>query len=173
MALNNHDIAPAERGDVLKTWVLYENPMLCNRALLLLHRVASNLEGAGQVACAICRLDCLADSQLSKTLAREAQSADIILVATHADRELPEAFNDWISRWLATKAPRPTALALLLDTNEPQSSTKPRLSAQLEEVARLGGLTFLTAGGGLPLTAIEGGLSYAFAGRSRAAIGAL
>jgi hypothetical protein len=173
MALNNHEIAPAEPADVLKAWVLYEHAGLCNRALLCLHRVAANLEGAGQMACAIMRLDLLEDPRLSKALAREAQAADIIVVATQAGWELTEAFKDWISRWLSTKTERPTTLALVLDARQSRDRDGRGVAFHLAEVARLGGVDFISTEGGQPVADIEGPLTQALTQRNRSTSRAL
>jgi len=145
MALNNLEIAPAEAGDVLRTWVLYDHAPLCNRALRLLHRVAGNLAGPGQVVCSIMRLDSLSDPHLLPALTFEAQAADIIIVAAGGDRDLPPAFHRWTELWLAANSGRPTALAVVLDSNARQRPGGRSLAIRLAEVARLGGLDFFVA----------------------------
>jgi hypothetical protein len=164
--LDDSGIAPAEQGTGLKVWMLHDTAYSRDRAHMLLRHVAARLQSPGRMECAISSLNLLADAQRSKTLVREAQRADVIVVAADADWPLPRPCSSWISLWRLAKPGRPAVLAVVLDPGEWQTSEGRNGPFQLPEIARIGSVVFFAKGDGEPVATNEGELTRVLARRN-------
>ena len=79
--------------------------------------------------------------ELQEIAAEEAAASDLIIIAAHQARGLPEEVKSWIELWLRPEARRPAVLLALLDPDQEEGSTA--VQAYLQEVARRGGMELL------------------------------
>ena len=83
----------------------------------------------------------LKDANVREVAARDAATADIIIVATHGDHDLPDHFKSWIQLWLGKNA-NPMALVALFDRPNSCEITRALIRSYLNDVARVGGMEF-------------------------------
>ena len=83
----------------------------------------------------------LKDANVREVAARDAATADIIIVATHGDHDLPDHFKSWIQLWLGKNA-NPMALVALFDRPNSCEITRALTRSYLNDVARVGGMEF-------------------------------
>ena len=83
----------------------------------------------------------LRTSQLRSIAAREAASADLVIVSVHHAETLPNEVKSWIELWLKQRGSRPAVLLALFDPL--YLGTSSSLQAHLREVARRGKMEFL------------------------------
>lgn len=85
----------------------------------------------------------LKDPNVREVAARDAVTADIVIIATHGDADLPEHFRSWIKMWVGRNA-NPMALVALFDRRVECDITRMLVRSYLNDVARIGGMEFFT-----------------------------
>jgi hypothetical protein len=75
--------------------------------------------------------------RLLESAARQAAAADIIMLAVHGHKQLPEQVKNWIEMWLGQNG-NPMALVVLFDRECEDSPEMSKTRQYLEEVARRG-----------------------------------
>ena len=83
----------------------------------------------------------LRTAQLRSIAAREAASADLVIISVHHAEALPKEVKSWIELWLKQKGSRPAVLLALFDPL--YLGTSSSIQAYLREVAKRGKMEFL------------------------------
>jgi hypothetical protein len=83
----------------------------------------------------------LRTTQLRAIAAREAASADLVIISVHHAEALPDEVKSWIDLWLKQKSSRPAVLSALFDPL--YLGTSSSIQAYLREVAKRGKMEFL------------------------------
>ena len=83
----------------------------------------------------------LRTAQLRSIAAREAASADLVIISVHHAEALPDEVKSWIDLWLKQKGSRPSVLLALFDPL--YLGTSGSIQAYLREVAKRGNMEFL------------------------------
>lgn len=73
--------------------------------------------------------------------AHDAASADIVILATHGDADLPEHVRSWFQSWVG-RNPNPSALVLLFDQPATCAAARAELRSALQTLAAAGGMDF-------------------------------
>jgi len=136
------DSFPQDKGTGI--FLAYANPRLCNRAMALLHDVATSTANPERMNCTVCHFDMLRELPLRRAAARQAATAGLVAIAARDGWALPEEVNEWIGLWLSAKTDRPTALAALVETDQREFLLASGISFRLREIARLGEMDFMT-----------------------------
>ena len=83
----------------------------------------------------------LGDPAVREAAAHDAGTADIVIIATHGDAELPEDVDLWFQGWIGRNA-GPMALVALFDCPARCSESREDLRASLARIAHTGGMDF-------------------------------
>ena len=83
----------------------------------------------------------LEDLHVRDVAAHDAATADIVIVATHGDGELPEHVDAWFQGWVGRNA-GPMALVALFDRPAECAETREDLRSSLARMAQTGGMDF-------------------------------
>jgi hypothetical protein len=83
----------------------------------------------------------LRTTQLRAIAAREAASADLVIISVHHAEALPDEVKSWIDLWLKQRSSRPGVLSALFDPL--YLGTSGSIQAYLREVAKRGKMEFL------------------------------
>src|SRR5687767_4524838 len=79
----------------------------------------------------------LEDPHVRDAAAHDAATADIVIITTHGDTELPAHVDAWFQTWVGRNA-SPTALVALFD----QPAVRQEVRSELERIAQTGGMDF-------------------------------
>jgi len=91
--------------------------------------------------CHLWKFDVLLAPELGDQAVAEAADADMIVIATHAQTELPPAVKDWVELWLR-QTRTPGALVALLDGVQPSVGSPFAVPTYLREVAERARMKF-------------------------------
>ena len=83
----------------------------------------------------------LEDNQVRDVAAHDAATADIVIVATHGDSDLPEHVDAWFQAWVGRNA-GPMALVALFDQPALCAEGREDLRSSLARIAQTGGMDF-------------------------------
>jgi len=83
----------------------------------------------------------LKDPNIREAAAHDAVTADIVIIATHGEGELPEHVESWIKLWVGGNA-NPTALVILFDRPSRSSESREHVRSHLQEIANAAGMQF-------------------------------
>lgn len=83
----------------------------------------------------------LQDPQVREAAAHDAATADIVIVTTHGDSELPEYVDSWFQAWVGRNA-GPMALVGLFDRSPASSQLREDIRSSLARIAQTGGMDF-------------------------------
>jgi len=83
----------------------------------------------------------LEDPGVRDAAAHDAATADIMIVTTHGDAELPECVDAWFQSWVGRNA-GPMALVALFDRPPANVQTRQELRSSLARIAQTGGMDF-------------------------------
>lgn len=83
----------------------------------------------------------LKDTSVREVAAHDAAMADIVILATHGDAELPEHVDDWFQAWVGRNA-GPMALVALFDRPAACTHTRQEIRSTLARIAQNGGMDF-------------------------------
>lgn len=83
----------------------------------------------------------LEDRSVRDVAARDAATADIVIIATHGDRELPDYVDDWFQSWIGRNA-GPMAMVALFDRPTTSMETREEVRSALARIAQTGGMDF-------------------------------
>jgi hypothetical protein len=76
--------------------------------------------------------------------ARDAAKADMVIVATREDEELPASMQEWVNEWSANRSTDEGALVAIFNKTE-RASTRGGVRAQLANVARQAHMDFFSS----------------------------
>ena len=83
----------------------------------------------------------LKDASVRDAAADDAAMADIVIIATHGDAELPEHVDAWLQAWIGRNT-GPMALVALFDQPAHDPETREELRSALSRIAQTGGMDF-------------------------------
>ena len=130
----------------LKVLVACDRYQDAQEACALLEGIARQNAAEGRLLYRWWNFEVLAIPGLRKLAAREADEANLIMIAAQDGPELPEPVIDWISQWLAISVYTLRALIALIDLAATKSGGSPGLLSQLRKVADLGQMDFFAQG---------------------------
>jgi len=93
----------------------------------------------------------LEDESVRDVAAHDAAMADIVIIATHGDEELPERVDAWFQAWVGRNA-GPMALVALFDRHPECPETREDLRSALARLAQTGGMDFFAEPNNSPNT---------------------
>ncbi len=114
-AAGTPDLPGHQTGSAVKAVLVYEDSGTGLRAKHCLDNLPDRVDGEAEVARRLYRQDLLDLTLIRDQAAREAASADIIILSFHGNSRLPMAVCLWLQSWLKQKEERPYALGVLLD----------------------------------------------------------
>ena len=79
----------------------------------------------------------LEDVHVREAAAHDAATADIVIITTHGDAEIPDHVRTWFQAWVGRNA-SPMALVALFD----RPASRKELRSELELIAQTGGIDF-------------------------------
>jgi hypothetical protein len=83
----------------------------------------------------------LRDEGVRTAAAHDTSAADIVIIATHGDRELPEQVGLWFQQWVGRNA-GPMALVALFDCPAVLAEARDKVRSALGHIAQAGGMDF-------------------------------
>jgi hypothetical protein len=83
----------------------------------------------------------LQDPQVRDAAAHDAATADIVIITTHGDSELPEYIDSWFQAWVGRNA-GPMALVALFDRQPSTVELREEVRSSLARIAQTGGMDF-------------------------------
>jgi hypothetical protein len=120
----------------IKVIIVYDHLDTAKRAEAIYERLAGSLHGSGfEFEQRLWRFDVLEDEGFCAEAALDAADADIVIVATNDDTELPKGVQNWLETSLKHHAGAAALVALLRNASTP-------LAPYLKDVARRGGMDF-------------------------------
>jgi hypothetical protein len=99
--------------------------------------------------CHLWKFDVLLAPELGDQAVSDAANADMIVIAAHAQTELPHAVKDWVELWLR-QTRTPGALVALLEDVQPPVGSPFAVPNYLREVAERGQMKFFCDNLGSP-----------------------
>src|SRR5580692_8260291 len=129
-----------QRNSELKTVEIYEDPLIERWALPLVSRAVRQ---AGEGTTLKRQFD-LADLDHQRTFdeaVHAALSADVIVVAIYAFRDLPDTLYNWVEAWISIRQHHPGILTALLGVSDKHKSFE--TTSYLQQVADRAELDFI------------------------------
>jgi hypothetical protein len=119
----------------IKIVIAYDNAATARRAEAIYERLARRLGDDFDFEQRLWRFDVLEQEAVRAEAAKDAADADIVIVATNADQQLPAGVQSWLESSLQQHAGGAALVALL-------EHPSPPVQPYLEDVARRGGMDF-------------------------------
>lgn len=123
--------------------IAYEDFSAGRRGMDTCHLLNSLLGNRTEVATTLWNFEVLAHPDLSRRATHEAAEADVIVISTSVDRELPLPTRLWIESWAASKQNESAALIALLANDVAHGGSAPFVHSYLEAVAGRTGMDFI------------------------------
>src|SRR6266496_5988323 len=118
---------------VYEPWMAYETLGIAVRPYEVSERLAGVLRSRCETDCDLWTFELLRQPRLRGWTATQAASADMIIIAARADKELPDYVKTWIESWLPQKREGlATLVGILGEEAEPAGQTQ-RLCAYLRQ----------------------------------------
>ena len=105
--------------------------------------LAASLTQEWQVISQMWKFEVLSIPELREMAAKDAAMANLIIVSSRGDRELPAHVKDWIEMWLGYRGDA-VALVALFDSPPEQAEHAQATQTYLEGVAKRGQMEFFT-----------------------------
>jgi hypothetical protein len=102
--------------------VAYDDVATRNRALQLCDRLTKQLLGDFDFKCTWWKFDQLRDATLRERAVDSAAEANMIILSSHANKELPNSVKTWTETWLARKDQGKRTLLTLIDGAQQRGS---------------------------------------------------
>ena len=132
---------PMESNLEIEVVIVYENFAAGIRAKSMLDRLSAALQPEFGINRGLWKFELLDYPQLREQAAIEALKADMIVVSTNGDSDLPEHIKNWIESWLPQKREGLAALIALLDHPQQKTDSWPAYT-YLRQVANEGKMDF-------------------------------
>jgi hypothetical protein len=132
----------ASRSRNFKVVVAFDDTATSSPALKTCEYVISQLGDDIQVRRKIVDFNATTP-QRRAAAARDAAKADMVIVSTREDEELPASMQEWIDEWSTNRATDEGALVAIL--NRSTSGAAPRVRARLANVARQAHMDFFSS----------------------------
>jgi len=115
--------------------VAYDNFGSGCRAMTLLKRIAGRGRVRGELTHVMWRFDLMADAAFFELAVSAAVAANVVVIATAEEYQLPRTVREWVVQWLLRKADVPQALVATFEHNPAKASGHGRIAADLETLA--------------------------------------
>ncbi len=126
-----------DENQPVRVTILYENLAAGKQAKRTYNYLVESLQGICEFTSQLWKFNLVEDPSLRSLIAQDAADADIVIVASQGENELPQAVREWFDLWLQAND-HPIGLVALF--------THPDRAAEirdyLEEVAHAGGVDF-------------------------------
>ncbi len=103
--------------------------------------LVANLSHEWQVASQMWKFEVLSIPELREMAAKDVASANLIIISSHGDRELPTDVKEWIELWLGHRGDT-VALVALFDCAPEQARHAKATQIYLKRVAKRGDMEF-------------------------------
>lgn len=130
-----HRAPPDTRDAAIRILIAYDTIQTGKRAEAIYERLLERLGNNFEFEQQLWRFDLLGDPLLRELAAQDAAQADIVIIATDNDSDLPIAVQQWLESALKQHV---GAAALVALTRHHQPPVQP----YLEDIARRGGMDF-------------------------------
>ncbi len=171
LVLKHPDDAPAEKVDDVVVVVACEDATTAPQVWGLLRRVGREAGGRGRLIYSWWTFSVLASPSLRHLAAREAATADMVVIAARGVTPLPMAVKDWLSGWVSCNEDptRPRALVVLNSSELANGLGALGFISELRELAEANGVDLFIGecGGGDRLTAPRGAAPFSGNGGCR------
>ena len=137
-ASSNREGAPA-----FSVVLVFEDFNTGKRAKRAYDFLAANLTHEWQVISQMWKFEMLNIPELREMAAKDAAMANLIIVSSRGDRQLPTHVKDWIEMWLGCQGDA-VALVALFDSPLEQAEHAQATQTYLERVAKRGRMEFFT-----------------------------
>jgi len=135
--------AGRESAPVFSVVSVFEDFNTGKRARRAYEFLAANLTHEWQLISQMWKSELLAIPELREMAAKDAATANLIIVSCRGDRELPAHVKGWIEMWLGCRGDA-VALVALFDSPPEQARCALAIQAYLERVAKRGQMEFFT-----------------------------
>ena len=137
------------------TVVAYEDIAAAKRAKETWDRIRTSLRSSFVFDMHLWRFDALRIPELQQTAVRDATRAQLVIVATHGEGDLPREAKSWIDSWVHDRPARPGALILLIESRqgEPAQFRFNPQKLYLEAIARQARMHFFASISKTPIEA--------------------
>ncbi len=132
---------------VINVVTAYEDFATGKRAIATYSNLVLRLGHEFQFRANMWKFDVLQHPKLQDMAASDALEAEVIIISTHGEGDLPDGVKDWIRRWVGPKIKKPRALIALSDPPEVGVVTPGSIRAYLRQVAREGKMDFFARPG--------------------------
>lgn len=122
--------------------VIYDRAESACRAMSLVDGLATEFSGDLEIHREIWRFDILEFPTLREAAFQNAAEAELLIVASDGQFDLPPTLKEFLEQWSVTAIPGSTALAAVLPQREVPSPVHPILCRYLEELATQAGQPF-------------------------------
>src|SRR5258705_6226153 len=122
-------------GGSVKVVIVYDHLETAKRAEEIYERLAERLGHNFEFELRLWRFDVLDDEGFRAEAARDTADADIVIVATYTDAELPPGVQNWLESSLQHRTAGAALVALLQHSGAP-------VTPYLQDVARRSGMDF-------------------------------
>jgi hypothetical protein len=137
------DSSISETPPVFNVVLVFEDFNTGKRAKRAYDFLAANLTHEWQLISQMWKFEVLSIPELRELAAKDAAMANLIIVSSRGDRELPDPVKDWIEMWLGYGGDA-VALVALFDSPPEQARHARATQTYLERVARRGQMEFFT-----------------------------
>jgi hypothetical protein len=121
--------------------IAFEDAAAGNHADAFYQHLNSRLGGEFELTRYQWSFNLLEDVNVRDVAAHDAATADIVIIATHGDAELPEHVDAWFQAWVGRNA-GPMALVALFDQPALSRESREEVRESLARIAQTGGMDF-------------------------------
>ena len=137
--------ASSDREDIpiFSVVIVFEDFSTGKQAKQAYDFLVANLSHEWQVTSQMWKFEVLSLPELREMAAKDAAMANLVIVSSRGDRELPSEVKAWIDKWLGHKGDT-VALIALFDSPPEQAEHAQATQTYLERVAERGNMEFFT-----------------------------
>jgi hypothetical protein len=131
-------------GSVFHILMVYEDSLAGKRAMDACQVLMSQLEGEVELRSSMWTFHTLRNPKLSRIATEDAIEADVIIIATGRNSELPGDVRKWIELWVPQKQGQTAALVAMTDFTGGDSARSSVTHVFLKGAAATAGIDFLS-----------------------------
>jgi hypothetical protein len=125
--------------------VAYEDFTTANQARKVFARWLQQARTQVEICHTMWKFSLLQNQKLKEMAARDAAAAEIVMIATQEDRDLPEEVKSWIALWLEQRGAQNAVLIVVSRRLNDQGEGLGSIRPYLREVAQRGKMEFIAA----------------------------
>lgn len=122
--------------------IVYDDRVAATRALNLFHNLNRRFGDEFNFQCDLWRFDVLTLPEIFGAAIQKGEAADLIVVSTHGDTDLPVRVKRWLDCCVAAKPPGSAALVGLLKSRHPSGDGQDHTRQFLQTAAERGLIDF-------------------------------